>query len=86
MAATMSVTPRPCVSLRRHGQLQVTRAGLVALGTLDQVSAGFLAAAARARCNIVVVGGVNAGKPTLQLERRSGGNVAVQWAMSGSGT
>jgi Flp pilus assembly CpaF family ATPase len=65
MTATMSVTPRPCVSLRRHGQLQVTLADLVALGTLDQVSAGFLAAAVRARCNIVVVGGVNAGKTTL---------------------
>ncbi|MHB1431513.1 MAG: ATPase, T2SS/T4P/T4SS family, partial [Streptosporangiaceae bacterium] len=65
MTATMSVTPRPCVSLRRHGQVQVTLADLIALGTLDQESAGFLAAAVRARCNLIVVGGVNAGKTTL---------------------
>ncbi len=65
MTATMSVTPRPCVSLRRHGQLQVTLADLVALGTLNRVSAAFLAAAVRARCNILVVGGVNEGKTTL---------------------
>ncbi len=65
MTATMSVTPRPCVSLRRHGQLEVTLGGLIKLGTLDQVTAGFLAAAVRSRCNIIVTGGVNAGKTTL---------------------
>jgi Flp pilus assembly CpaF family ATPase len=65
MTATMSVTPRPCVSLRRHGQLDVTLPGLVRLGTIDSVLAGFLAAAVRSRCNIVVTGGVNAGKTTL---------------------
>jgi Flp pilus assembly CpaF family ATPase len=65
MTATMSVTPRPCLSLRRHGQLDVTLPGLVGLGTLDPVTAGFLAAAVRSRCNIIVTGGVNAGKTTL---------------------
>jgi Flp pilus assembly CpaF family ATPase len=65
LTATMSVTPRPCVSLRRHGQLDVTLARLVQLGTLDQPLAAFLAAAVRSRCNIVVTGGVNAGKTTL---------------------
>ena len=65
MTATMSVTPRPCVSLRRHGQLDVTLPGLIKLGTLDQVTAGFLAAAVKSRCNIIVTGGVNAGKTTL---------------------
>ena len=35
MTATMSVTPRPCVSLRRHGQLDVTLARLIQLGTID---------------------------------------------------
>ncbi len=65
MTGTMAVTPRPCLSLRRHGQLTITLAGLVRLGTLDQATAAFLAAAVRSRCNIVVTGGVNAGKTTL---------------------
>jgi Flp pilus assembly CpaF family ATPase len=65
LTATMSVTPRPCVSLRRHGQLDVSLARLIELGTIDHTLAGFLAAAVRARCNIVVTGGVNAGKTTL---------------------
>jgi Flp pilus assembly CpaF family ATPase len=65
MTATMSVTPRPCVSLRRHGQRDVTLARLVQLGTIDATVAGFLAAAVRSRCNVIVTGGVNAGKTTL---------------------
>jgi Flp pilus assembly CpaF family ATPase len=65
MTATMSVTPRPCLSLRRHGQLDITLSGLIELGTVDQVTAAFLAAAVRSRCNIIVTGGVNAGKTTL---------------------
>jgi Flp pilus assembly CpaF family ATPase len=65
MTATMSVTPRPCVSLRRHGQRDVTLARLVQLGTVDPTVASFLAAAVRSRCNIIVTGGVNAGKTTL---------------------
>jgi len=65
MTATMSVTPRPCLSLRRHGQLDVTLPGLIRLGTIDEVTAAFLAAAVRGRCNIIVTGGVNAGKTTL---------------------
>ena len=65
MTATMSVTPRPCLSLRRHGQLEVTLHDLIKLGTIDQAMAGFLAAAVRSRCNIIVTGGVNAGKTTL---------------------
>ncbi len=65
ITATMSVTPRPCLSLRRHGQLDVTMASLIRLGTLDQVTAAFLAAAVKSRCNIIVTGGVNAGKTTL---------------------
>ena len=65
MTATMSVTPRPCLSLRRHGQLDVTLSELIELGTIDQVIAGFLAAAVKSRCNIIVTGGVNAGKTTL---------------------
>lgn len=65
LTATMSVTPRPCLSLRRHGQLGVTLAQLIKLGTIDQASAAFLTAAVKARFNIIVTGGVNAGKTTL---------------------
>jgi Flp pilus assembly CpaF family ATPase len=35
------------------------------LGTIDATLAAFLAAAVRGRCNIIVTGGVNAGKTTL---------------------
>jgi Flp pilus assembly CpaF family ATPase len=65
MTATMEVTPRPCVSLRRHGQPDITLGGLVQLGSIDHAVAAFLSAAVRARCNIIVTGGVNAGKTTL---------------------
>jgi Flp pilus assembly CpaF family ATPase len=65
LTATMAVTPRPCVSVRRHGQVDVTLARLVELGTIDPALAAFLAAAVRGRCNIIVTGGVNAGKTTL---------------------
>jgi Flp pilus assembly CpaF family ATPase len=65
LTATMSVTPRPCVSLRRHGQLDVTLRRLVQLGTIDATLAAFLSAAVKSRCNIIVTGAVNAGKTTL---------------------
>jgi Flp pilus assembly CpaF family ATPase len=65
MTATMSVTPRPSLSVRRHGLLDVNLPALIKLGTLDQVTAAFLAAAVKGRCNIIVTGGVNAGKTTL---------------------
>jgi Flp pilus assembly CpaF family ATPase len=65
LTATMSVTPRPCASLRRHGHLDATLARLTELGTLDAPLAAFLAAAVKSRCNIIVTGGVNAGKTTL---------------------
>ena len=65
MTATMSVTPRPCISLRRHGQLDVTLTSLMKLGTVDSTLAEFLAAAVRSHCNVIITGSVNAGKTTL---------------------
>ena len=35
LTATMSVTPRPCLSLRRHGHLDASLARLMQLGTVD---------------------------------------------------
>jgi hypothetical protein len=69
LTATMSVTARPCVSLRRHGQLDATLATLTHLGTIDATLAAFLAAAVKSRCNIIVTGGVNCGKPTIRLRQ-----------------
>jgi Flp pilus assembly CpaF family ATPase len=43
----------------------VTLVSLVELGTIDPALAAFLAAAVRSRCNIIVTGGVSAGKTTL---------------------
>jgi Flp pilus assembly CpaF family ATPase len=65
LTATMAVTPRPCVSLRRHGQLDATLAILARLGTIDATLAAFLAAAVKSRCNIIITGGVNCGKTTM---------------------
>ncbi|WP_433501704.1 CpaF family protein (plasmid) [Sphaerimonospora sp. CA-214678] len=65
LAAVMAVTPRPHVSIRCHRHVDVTLADLVELGTLDAGAAAFLAAAVRARKDILVAGSVNAGKTTL---------------------
>jgi Flp pilus assembly CpaF family ATPase len=65
MTATMSVTPRPCVSLRRHGQMDATLARLAQLGAIDGTLVAFLAAAVRSRCNVVITGGVDCGKTTM---------------------
>ncbi len=65
LTATMAVTPRPCVSVRRHGQVDITLTRLVELGTIDNPLAAFLTAAVKGRCNIIITGGVDAGKTTL---------------------
>lgn len=65
LAAVMSVTDRPTVSIRRHRLTDVDLAGLVARDTLTEEVADFLRAVVRARFNIVIAGGTNAGKTTL---------------------
>jgi Flp pilus assembly CpaF family ATPase len=65
LTATMAVTPRPCLSLRRHGHIDATLDRLTGLGTIDATLAAFLGAAVKSRCNIIVTGGVAAGKTTL---------------------
>ena len=63
--AVMAVTARPALSVRRHRYQRVTLAGLRRAGTLDRALEGFLGAAVRARKNVLVTGGIAAGKTTL---------------------
>ena len=65
LAAWMSVTARPGLTIRRHRLSTATLEDLVAAGSMDAGLGEFLAAAVRARKNIVVTGGMNAGKTTL---------------------
>jgi Flp pilus assembly CpaF family ATPase len=65
LSALMSVVQRPAVSIRRHRYVDLSLADLERLGTIDGFIHSFLAAAVRARKNIVVGGAMNAGKTTL---------------------
>ncbi|MDA8267618.1 MAG: ATPase, T2SS/T4P/T4SS family [Actinomycetota bacterium] len=65
LSALMSVTRRPALSIRRHRYLDLGLWDLVRLGTLGDGLASFLAAAVRARKNIVVGGAMNSGKTTM---------------------
>jgi len=65
LSALMSVVDRPSVSIRRHRYVDLSLSDLVALGEMDKHLASFLAAAVRARKNIVIGGAMNSGKTTL---------------------
>ncbi|MET9628296.1 ATPase, T2SS/T4P/T4SS family [Lentzea sp. NPDC006480] len=65
VAATIAVTARPCVSIRRHRLQFVTLADLRANGTFDEPVEELLTALVRARRNILITGGVTTGKTTL---------------------
>jgi Flp pilus assembly CpaF family ATPase len=65
LSAVMAVTKRPVVDIRRHRLVDNTLDDLVALGSLSDEAAAFLAAAVRARQNILVSGAMNAGKTTM---------------------
>ena len=54
--AVQSVTREPVVSIRKHRHVQVRLKDLIVLGTLDEELADFLAAAVRARKNLMVAG------------------------------
>lgn len=70
--ATMSVTRRPHVSIRRHRHVRVDLAELTSAGTMLPETADFLAAATAAKLNILVAGQPAAGKTTL-LRALAGG-------------
>ena len=63
--AVMAVTARPCISVRRHRKASATLDELRDSGTVDRRLESFLTAAVRARLNILIAGGTNAGKTTL---------------------
>lgn len=65
LAAVMEVTGRPTVAIRRHRLAHVGLDDLLTFGTVTPVLRGFLRAAVRAGCNIVVSGAPAAGKTTL---------------------
>jgi pilus assembly protein CpaF len=65
MSAVMAVCERPCISIRRHRYSDLTLDDLVGLGMLSEELAGFLAAAVRARKNMIIAGAMNSGKTTL---------------------
>jgi pilus assembly protein CpaF len=65
LSAVMSVSARPALSIRRHRYRQITLDQLVDLDAIDGELRSFLAAAVRARKNIIVAGGTNAGKTTM---------------------
>jgi pilus assembly protein CpaF len=65
LAAWVGLSTRPGLTIRRHRLADVTLSDLQGLGTVDAALVGFLSAAVRARKNIVVTGGLNAGKTTL---------------------
>lgn len=65
MFAVMAVTNRPVVAIRRHRYPKVLLSDLQGLGTVDVATSSFLSAAVRARKNLIVCGGVDAGKTTM---------------------
>jgi pilus assembly protein CpaF len=65
LSAVMGVTRRPVIDIRRHRLSDHTLGDLVALGALDELLAGFLSAAVRAKRNVLVSGAMNSGKTTL---------------------
>jgi Flp pilus assembly CpaF family ATPase len=63
LSAMIEVSDRPCVSIRRHRLVDATLSDLADSLTDDLVR--FLRAAVRARLNMIVSGGTDAGKTTL---------------------
>jgi pilus assembly protein CpaF len=64
LAGWMTVSPRPGLTVRRHRLPDLDLDDLLRLGTIDLALRALLRAAVAARKNILVTGGVNAGKTT----------------------
>ncbi|MEY9855089.1 pilus assembly protein CpaF [Catenulispora sp. GAS73] len=65
LSAVMAVNKRPSVTIRRHLHRDIDLDELVRLGTIDVALRDFLTAAVQARCNILIAGGMGAGKTTM---------------------
>lgn len=63
--ALMAVTGRPTITIRRHDFTIHRLDHLVERDMVDEAVAGFLAAAVRARQNLIVAGGTSTGKTTM---------------------
>ncbi|ROO52722.1 Flp pilus assembly CpaF family ATPase [Micromonospora sp. Llam0] len=63
--ATMAVTQRVCVSIRRHRFPQLGLSDLADMGTISPGMVGLFGALVAARCNIVISGGMDTGKTTM---------------------
>ena len=63
--ATMATCKRPIVTIRRHRHPKASITDIIGLGVMDEDLAAFLAAAVRARLNLVIAGGPGTGKTTL---------------------
>jgi Flp pilus assembly CpaF family ATPase len=65
LQAMIAVTPRPYVAIRRHRVASATLGDMVRLGSIDSTLASFLAAAIRARKNVMITGTQGVGKTSL---------------------
>jgi Flp pilus assembly CpaF family ATPase len=65
MTAVRELSGRTVFALRRHRHSDVDIGELLQLGTASELLASLLTAAVRARTNLLVVGGTDAGKTTL---------------------
>ena len=65
MFAAMDVSQRPTLVVRRHRMEEVSLRVLVTSGMLTSEAGDFLAAAVRARRNVIIAGGTGTGKTTL---------------------
>jgi pilus assembly protein CpaF len=65
LSAVQEVSGRPAISIRRHRFDKVTLADLIGNQTLTTEAADMLAAIVRAKFNLVIAGGTDAGKTTL---------------------
>jgi pilus assembly protein CpaF len=65
LSAIMGNSPRPSISIRRHRYMKASLSELLGTNTMTQEVADFLAAAVKARLNVIIAGATNAGKTTL---------------------
>ena len=63
--AVMGLTGRPVITIRRHDFTIHRLKHLIDLGVVDESLAAFLAAAVRAKLNLIVASGTNTGKTTM---------------------